>query len=58
MNFLGQIGIGLLTFLLVQYLLAVFTLGLSPIVQLLFYVGIWLFWQVVFRISPRRNRGR
>ena len=57
MSFLSQIGIGLLTFLLVEFALSTFTLGFTIVWRILFYVGVWLFWQVVFGMSGR-NRGK
>ena len=57
MSFLSQLGIGLLTFLLVEFILGMFSLGLSSLYKILFYAGVWLFWQMVFGISGR-NRGK
>lgn len=57
MSFLSQLGIGLFTFLLVEWLLSTFSLGLSVVMKIFFYAGVWIFWQIVFGISGR-NRGR
>jgi len=60
MSFLSQIGIGLLTFLLVEFVLSTFALGFTVVWRILFYAGVWLFWQVVFGMSGRSHgrRGR